>query len=194
MTVGAVVTAAGLSSRMGCFKPLLKIGGIPAAERIISNIHTVGIKDIALVTGHNAGELENSLNDTCAVFLRNERYAHTEMFDSMKIGLEYLKDKCDRILFTPVDVPLFTPETVRLLLKSEASVVIPIFNQKKGHPVVLEKSAVNEILGYTGSGGLKGAIENLLLKVEHVEVRDGGVIYDMDTREDYNKIIKMRSI
>ena len=50
------------------------------------------------------------------IFLRNEDYETTHMFDSVRIGLEYLKDKVDTVLFTPVDVPLFTAHTVTQML------------------------------------------------------------------------------
>ena len=42
------------------------------------------------------------------------------MFDPVKIGLRCLPDKCDKVLFTPVDVPLFTAKTVRTILDSGA--------------------------------------------------------------------------
>ena len=188
---GAVITAAGLSSRMGSFKPLLEIGNIPAAERVILNFHAAGIQTIAIVTGNRAAELENSLKHLNVEFLRNDRYECTEMFDSVKIGLEYLKDKCDRVFFTPVDVPLFSGETVKKLLEYKAHVCIPVFSKKRGHPIVLDGKIIDGILGYTGGGGLKGAIESLSLNIEYVEVNDSGIMYDMDTQDDYNKIIQM---
>jgi CTP:molybdopterin cytidylyltransferase MocA len=176
---------------MGSFKPLLKIGNIPAAERVILNFRAAGIQNIVLVTGNKAAELESSLNHLNLVFLRNDLYECTEMFDSAKIGFKYLKDKCGRIFFTPVDVPLFSDETVKKLLEYKAQVCIPVFNKRKGHPIVLDGKIIGRLLGYTGSGGLKGAIESLSLKVDFVEVEDNGILYDMDTQDDYNKIIKM---
>ena len=59
-----------------------------------------------MITGHNADALERHLEGCGLTFIRNERYATTQMFDSAALGLNYLKDKCGRILFTPVDVPL----------------------------------------------------------------------------------------
>lgn len=55
-----------------------------------------------------------------------EQYRTTQMFDSAKIGLEYLKDKCDGILFTPVDIPLFTASTVSALMDCGARLVCPV--------------------------------------------------------------------
>ena len=52
------------------------------------------------------------------------------MFDSVKIGMDYLKDKCDRFLFTPVDIPLFTCETVLKIMESRADLTIPVCGGK----------------------------------------------------------------
>ena len=191
MRTGAVITAAGKSSRMGVFKPLLKIGSLTAAEHVIRNFRAAGIRDIVLVTGNNAEELENNLAHLGVAFLRNDRYEHNEMFDSVKIGLNYLKDTCGRIFLSPVDVPLFSSETVQLLLNSKANVGIPVYKKETGHPIILDSAAVKSILSYTGSGGLRDAITKLSLKIEYIETGDQGILYDMDTPADYGKIIQM---
>ena len=108
METGAVVVAAGMSSRMGDFKPMLSIGEISVAQRVVATLRQAGAERVVVVTGYNADELERHLSKSGAVFVRNEEYRTTEMFDSALIGLKYIRGKCDRILFTPVDVPLFT--------------------------------------------------------------------------------------
>ena len=193
MAAGAIITAAGKSSRMGSFKPLLKIGGVSAAERVVSNFRAAGIENIVLVTGNNAEELESNLKHLDVVFLRNDLYEHTEMFDSIKIGFDYLKGKCSKIFLTPVDIPLFTADTVKILLNCRGRVGIPVFNKKKGHPIVLDNKAVGDILKYAGSGGLNGAITNLSLEIEHMEVSDSGILYDMDTQADYAEIVRFHA-
>lgn len=180
-----------MSSRMGSFKPLLKIGNVSAAERIIRNFRAAGIGEIVLVTGNNAEELEKSLAHLGLVFLRNELYKSGEMFDSVKIGLEYLRRKCGRIFVTPVDVPLFSSDTVLKLLRHKAAAGIPRAHNKTGHPIYVDQNAAAEILSYRGEGGLKGALENLSVKPEYIEVDDDGVVYDMDTREDYSRLVKL---
>ena len=92
MRIGAVIVAAGMSSRMGEFKPMLHIGSISVAQRILANFHQAGIKKIVMVTGYNATALERHLAGNGVVFLRNEAYETTQMFDSAKIGLNYMKD------------------------------------------------------------------------------------------------------
>ena len=188
---GAIITAAGLSSRMGCFKPLLKIGDTPAVERVINTFLAAGVKTIVLVTGNKAKELENSLNQFDLVFLKNENYENQDMFSSIKIGLEFLKNKCNKVFITPVDIPLFNSETVELLLKSEAPFSVPVFNNKSGHPVILNKDSIHKVLNYNGNGGLKGAIKTFSIKTHHIQVNDQGILFDMDTKEDYEKILEL---
>ena len=72
MHIGAVITAAGMSLRMGAFKPMLRFGPTSAAERIISTLRQSGVDLIVAVTGSRADELEKHLTCTCVVFVRNK--------------------------------------------------------------------------------------------------------------------------
>ena len=60
MRYGAVIVAAGMSTRMKQFKQLMKIGEMSLAERVIVNFRRAGVKDIVMVTGFNADQLEKS--------------------------------------------------------------------------------------------------------------------------------------
>jgi CTP:molybdopterin cytidylyltransferase MocA len=193
LRTGAIVTAAGRSSRMGVFKPLLKIGNLTVIERIITGFRAASVKNIAIITGNNARELENSLNDPEIVFLENEMYEYNEMLDSVKIGLDYQKEKCDKIFITPVDVPLFASDTVKALLNCKKDVGIPTYEGRTGHPIILGNDAVTRILEYSGGGGLRNAITELSLELEYIETEDRGILYDMDTQEDYADILKFFS-
>jgi len=188
---GAVITAAGLSSRMGSFKPLLKIGNFTAIEHIILGFRFAGIKNIVIVTGNKAEELESSLKSLDLVFLKNDMYEHNEMFDSVRIGLNFLKDLCDKIFISPVDAPLFAPDTVKALLHCKANVGIPVYQGKSGHPIILDNEAACKILEYKGADGLRGAVANLSLTIERIETGDRGVLYDMNTQADYAGIIQL---
>ena len=190
MKLGAVIVAAGMSSRMGAFKPMLQIGSISVAKRIISTLQQAGAELVVIVTGNQADLLEKHLSRTGAVFVRNENYASTQMFDSAKIGLEYIKDKCDRVLFTPIDVPLFTARTVSRLIELDADYVIPVCDGVEGHPLVLKSGVIDSILGYSGTEGLRGALDYPGAKKSCLEVADEGVLFDMDTPSDYEELVK----
>ena len=193
MQTAAIIVAAGMSSRMGDFKPMLNIGSISIAQRIVANFHQAGVDKIVMVTGYNATTLERHLANNGIIFLRNENYETTQMFDSAKIGLEYLRDKCEQILFTPVDIPLFTSTTVKTLIESGKKLACPVCEGQQGHPLLISTSLVDGILADSGEGGLKGAISRCGEELCEIPVDDAGVLHDADTPEDYRALLNFHN-
>lgn len=193
METGAVVVAAGMSSRMGDFKPMLSIGEISVAQRVVATLRQAGAERVVVVTGYNADELERHLSKSGAVFVRNEEYRTTEMFDSALIGLKYIRGKCDRILFTPVDVPLFTAATVRELLDSGAELACPVCGGQRGHPILMSPDVVDRLLRDSGEDGLKGALSRCGVPMTLVDVPDPGILHDADTPEDYRQLLELHN-
>ena len=190
MTTAALIVAAGMSSRMGDFKPLLNIGSISIAQRVVATFQQAGVEKIVMITGYNATALEKHLAGNGVVFLRNENYRSTQMFDSVCIGLRYLRDKCDRLLFTPVDIPLFTAGTVRALLDSGAALACPAVDGETGHPTLISASLFDAILADPGDRGLRGALERCGAEMLRLPVEDRGVLHDADTPEDYKALLR----
>jgi molybdate transport repressor ModE-like protein len=190
MTNAALIVAAGMSSRMGDFKPMLNIGSISIAQRVVATFQQAGVEKIVMITGYNAVMLEKHLAGNGIVFLRNEEYETTQMFDSVCIGLRYLKDKCDRLLFTPVDIPLFTAATVRKLLETDAELAGPSADGRMGHPMLISSSLIDRILADAGDQGLRGALDRCGAEMLAVPVEDLGVLHDADTPEDYQALLQ----
>ena len=193
METGAVVVAAGMSSRMGDFKPMLSIGSISIAQRVVATLKQAGAARVVVVTGYNAEELERHLAGSGVVFLRNEAYRTTHMFDSALIGLRYLRDKCRQVLFTPVDIPLFTSATVEALLSSGAELACPVCGGSRGHPILMSAGVIDRILTDSGEGGLQGALERCGVPMTFVEVPDPGILHDADTPEDYRELLRLHN-
>ena len=189
MEIGALIVAAGMSRRMGEFKPMLSIGSISVAQRVIATLSQAGVSKIVMVTGYNAPILERHLAGNGLIFLRNENYETTQMFDSVKIGLNYLHGKCDKVLFTPVDVPLFTARTVKTILDSGAPLACPMCEGKQGHPILIANELIPEILNDCGEYGLKGAMDRCSVPLLRIDVEDFGTIHDADTPEDFSQLL-----
>ena len=68
----AIILAAGYSSRMKSFKPLLPIGELTAVERLMSSVRAAGIDDIIVVTGYSRERLQPVLNMSGAEEAYNE--------------------------------------------------------------------------------------------------------------------------
>ena len=190
MQTAALIVAAGMSSRMGDFKPMLNIGSISVAQRVVATFQQAGISRIVMVTGYNATMLERHLAGNGIIFLRNENYETTQMFDSVKIGLGYLVDKCDRVLFTPVDVPLFTAGTVQALAEAPGALACPVCQGQQGHPISIDSGLIPRILADSGHQGLKGAMDRCGVPMLRLEVDDPGTLHDADTPEDFSALLR----
>ena len=188
---GALITAAGLSSRMGALKQTLPIGGMTVVEMIVSRFLEAGVSDIAVVVGHRADEIRGALKAYPVTILENPDYAQTEMFDSVKIGLRYMEGRCGRLFFTPVDVPLFGLSTLKKEMSEDAPVVYPTVDGRRGHPILISSDLISRILTNDGSGGLRGALNEFEDEAAFVEVSDEGTLIDADTPEDYRKILDL---
>ena len=155
--LGAVILAAGLSSRMGEFKPLLPIGGVSMIRRVVDLMRSAGAETV-VVTGYRHEALEAHLVGCGIRFVHNPDYRHTQMLDSLRLGLGALPAGCGRFLLSPADVPLVRPRTVRALLALDAPFVRPLYRGEPGHPVVFRAGLLPLIRSYSGSGGLGGLI------------------------------------
>ena len=189
--IGAVVAAAGLSSRMGAFKPLLPFDGATVIERCIANLRAAGAAEIVVVTGHRGAALSERLRGSGVRCVHNPAYAETQMFDSLLLGLRALPPDCGRVLLTPGDVPLVQPETVRALLAAEGGFICPVCAGRRGHPVALDARYIPALLAYGGEGGLRGAVAALGIPTAEVETHDVGMLRDLDTPADYDAVLAL---
>lgn len=188
---GAIILAAGMSSRMGDFKPVLKIGNLSILERIILTFQDSGITEIVVITGNKARIVEELVRDLNVTCLHNHDFATTQMLDSAKIGFKYLEHKCERILITPIDIPLFTKETVMKLTASKGLFVNPAHQGVKGHPFMIDTRILPEIIAYNGNRGLMGAVESCNYQQIEVEVEDEGILLDADTKDDFQTLLNL---
>lgn len=169
--IGGIIAAASKKDA----EPLLQIGSIPVIKRIVLSFQQANIFPIVVVTGAEEDEVKYQLSNYGVIFIHNENYEQPELIDSVKIGLKYLLGKCERIVFTPVNVPMFTPDTLNRLLISPGDIVTPSYRNKGGHPIVFSECVVPEIIDYTGNGGLREALSHMADRRSFVPVDDPGI-------------------
>jgi molybdate transport repressor ModE-like protein len=192
MKTGAVIVAAGLSSRMKSFKPMLALGGSTIIRTAITTIQSTGISEIVVVTGRDADLLSRHLHVMDVTCLFNPDYAQCDMFSSACLGLEYIRTRCDRTFFLPADIPLFSPQSLITLSGSmdcsDSKIVIPVHEGRKGHPILIDCSIIPALTDYQGEDGLKGAIRGFSGKTALVVTDDIGITLDADKPEQYEQL------
>ena len=109
------------------------------------------------------------------------------MLDLAVKGFRYLKN-CGKIFFCPADVPLFTENTLKMMLLQDVPVVIPVCGGRKGHPVLIDADLTDGIAEYQGERGLKGAIDASGAEICLLPVGDGGVLVRARSEDDFERL------
>lgn len=198
MNIASIIPAAGLSSRMGAFKPLLPVGGRPAILRCINAAEAAGVRDVAVVTGYNGEELESvlSMEAPGAIIVRNPRYAE-EMLLSVFAGVSALPGDVDGFFLQPADCCAVCAETLAALIRAfeeadATSVVYPAYRGERGHPPLIPAKHIGAITSRAGNArddcGLRGILSSL--PFAETEVGDSGVLMDMDSPGDYEAMVE----
>ncbi|MEQ8196957.1 MAG: nucleotidyltransferase family protein [Clostridiaceae bacterium] len=184
MSVDGVVLAAGLSSRMGTNKMLLKLGEKTVIERCIESMYDY-CSHIIVVGGHYYSETYELLKPYSKVTMVLNKDYHEGMFSSVKEGVR--KVRGGRFFLTPGDYPLIKGETCKVMLKCKDDIVIPSYEGKKGHPILIDSNLIFDILNNTDYKTMKDFIHSQGYTT--VAVRDKGILADMDTPEVYENLL-----
>jgi len=186
--VAGLILAAGYSSRMGEFKPLLPLAGVSALERAINLFRSAGVADVRVVTGHRAEELTPLLQRLQVRAVANPRF-DAGMFSSVAAGFASLEAEIAACFVLPADLPLVRPATVRALLQTfisePAEVLYPCFGGERGHPPLIEGRLARRLPAWQGDGGLKSALEAEAGSSRELAVVDELILRDMDRPDDF---------
>ena len=185
--VAAIVLAAGRSRRMGQFKPLLPFGDRRVIDHCIDNLRRGGVDTIVVVAGHRAAELQNHLQSANVMFAVNPE-PDSEMSDSIVRGVSQIPAGSKAVLITPADHPAVPAAVVARIIESwqkGAGLVVPTWEGRGGHPVLLDSAFRNELLGLDPDRGLRSLFESHPGEVTRLSVDSGYIARDMDTWDDY---------
>lgn len=187
MKTSAILLAAGRSQRMGAFKPLLPFGKSTVLRNCIAYLQSGGIIDIVVVVGHRAREVQHSLRDLPVRFAFN-RNQKSKMNASIASGIEALSGASGPVIIALGDHPAVSAAVVTTLItqwNAGDRLVIPEFEGHGGHPVLVDLSFREELLGLDPAGGLKSFFETHKLQVRRVPVDSPYIARDIDTWDDY---------
>ncbi len=190
-----VVLAAGASVRSGPVpKALLPLpGGGTVLRRIVGTAISGSFSPVIVVLGAHAPALQEELLDlpgarSCV----HDGWAQGRT-GSFKRGLAEAGAGLGGTLLWPVDHPFVLPSTLDALLRAAASHlsatrspdpahwVLPTYEGRRGHPVLLSDTAREEVLGYRDDEPLFRYPRSHPGHVLEVPVEDPGVLENIDT-------------
>jgi molybdenum cofactor cytidylyltransferase len=193
-TAAAILLAAGRSRRMGAFKPLLPFGAHTVIETCINNLLAAGCDEVIVVVGHRAEEVRARVSHLPVRFALNDQVG-SEMGVSIARGVEELTagdDAAGAVLIALADHPAVTAgeieEVIAAHRRTGARLVVPEWQGRGGHPVLVSLALRASLLNLDSTGGLRSLFEAHAGEVLRVPVASPYVARDMDTWEDYRAL------
>ncbi len=196
--VNGLLIAAGYSSRMGEFKPLIKYRGKSFVVTIVEKMLEV-CSSVVVVTGYKHQELLSEINSQFynlnpalqdMVIIANNQNYDQGMFTSLQCGLKKIKDS-DWILYHFVDQPFHPQIFYENLVKQiddEYNWIQPAFEGKEGHPVMFKNEISNSILSMPAQSNLKLLGEDHFTKKKIWECPYPSILNDIDTPKDLESL------
>ena len=209
LSTAAIILAAGSSSRMGGgrHKLLLPLDDRPVLAHVIDATLASQARPIIVVLGHQSDQVRSQIKHFTIqhdiTLVENTHYLQG-MSTSLRIGIQTiltngyrkgtLSYRVDSALIMLGDQPLITPRVIDTLITAYRTagtpIVAPLYNGKRGSPVLFNKNLFAELLEVTGDEGGRTVLERHRQEVELIEVGDALANYDVDTWEAYEQVVK----
>jgi CTP:molybdopterin cytidylyltransferase MocA len=186
--IWGIVLAAGESKRMKVQKLLLLYQGKTMIEKVIENVTHSGVDNTLVVVGSNKDEILGVIDHLPVSHCYNDNYKQG-MLSSVKCGFRSLPGTFEAALVFLGDQPMIPSEAVNIVIQayrqSNKGIVIPVYQKKRGHPLLIDMKYREEIEKLEEQEGLRGLACKFPEDVLEVEVNLPGILRDIDTREEY---------
>lgn len=184
MTVDAVILAAGYSSRADGFKMQFEIEQKAVLAYVIEAFIPV-CNQIIVVGGYQYKKLIPIIKpyEEKVKLVVNKEFDQG-MFSSIKTGVKEVL--AEQFFITPGDYPMLTEDICKEILLAGKEYVIPSYENKGGHPILLPFSCKEELLLEETNSNLKEFLKKK--PMEYIAVKSDAIIHDLDTRNDYKKL------
>jgi molybdenum cofactor cytidylyltransferase len=190
--VGAVVLAAGQSKRMGQPKLVLPWGRQTVIEHVVSQLSEAGIQEIVVVTGGAREMVAAALAGWPVRMGHNPEFSHSEMMASLQIGIRLLSPGIQAMLIVLGDQPTLESKVVKQVvdryIDSRASLVIPSYQMRRGHPWLVRRELWKDLLDLGPEETMRDFLRRHEHQIAYIQVDSPGILEDMDTPEDYERL------
>ena len=181
---------------MGRAKATLPIGGHETfLTRIIHTFQRAAVDDVVVVVGCEAEAVEKSIagGDLAVRTVVNPDYEAGQL-SSLLTGLRAVdRPGAEAFLLMLVDVPLVSASTVRAVLEryraTRAPIVRPVQAARHGHPILIDRSLFDALRAADPVLGAKPVVRAYASPEGDVEIDDEGAFVDIDTPEEYARMM-----
>ena len=186
--VTGIIMASGFSRRMGKDKLLMEIKNKKIIELIIEAAKRSNLDEIILICRlKEIGDIGKSYN----IKTIYNKKAQLGQSQSIILGIENSKNSS--YMFLVADQPfinhLLINELINCYRKNKDKIIVPSDNNEINMPTIFPQKFKEELLQIKGDKGGREIIQNNPKSIKMMKVDDGNLLKDIDTIEDYNKIL-----
>ncbi|HYA49049.1 MAG TPA: nucleotidyltransferase family protein [Burkholderiales bacterium] len=193
--IWAVVLAAGESRRMRTQKLLLPYGGTTIIEAVVRAALDSKADEALVVLGADRGKIKEALRSYPVTFAVNRDY-RSGMLSSIQAGFDALPAEAEAAVVLLGDQPDIPSAVIDDLVcnyrENDRGIIIPVYQGRRGHPLLVRTGYRQEILGLDPAVGLRQLVHAHPEDVLEVEVASPAVLKDMDTPGEYKKLASKR--
>ena len=186
--IWAIILAAGASTRMKQQKLLLPFNGKTIIETVVENVARSVSSNILVVLGSHREQIQEQLVNSAVKIGVNENYMDG-MLSSAICGFRDLPGEAKAALIFLADQPQIPAQVTDLVIKawieSGKGIVIPTFNGRRGHPVLIETRYKADIERLDPEKGLRVLSEKFKNDAFEVDCSIPEILRDIDTPEEY---------
>jgi molybdenum cofactor cytidylyltransferase len=185
-----IILSAGSSARMGTHKALLKFDSERTfLQKITETYSLAGIEQVIVVVHSELYKLIKKSDITLSekVLLVINDKPELGRFYSLQTGIKHLKTG-NYCFFQNIDNPFISEAWLNELIihKGEADVIMPVFEERKGHPVLINPKVVQEIASTIDYDVRIDAFLKQFAE-KRVEIQDRRIPLNINSKEDYLK-------
>jgi molybdenum cofactor cytidylyltransferase len=193
--IAGIILAAGMSSRLGSAKQLVRARGQVLLDKILDEALASRLDRIVLVLGHQAAEISAALkvreNHDRLHILVNPAY-RDGMSTSLRIGAGSVQNRFSAIMVLLGDQPFVRAYLINLLIdlfrSSEKDICVPVCRGRGGPPVIIGRRFYSAVMSTTGDIGARDILKSNPESILDVEIPDPKIFFDVDTRDDIDRM------